>query len=115
MKNSTAEIIYLNFLVLFHGFEKYVYSIDFYEKVVFSCFLTCMRHAAFEFASKIILDEYFVFWGDYSVREKYASKFAVTNDWAVYFNSSCRKFGKVTRSRAYCNVDDAKSEDRESF
>ena len=43
------------------------------------------------FTEKISQDDYFVFWGDYSVKEKYASKFASTHDWAVYFKSDLQQ------------------------
>ena len=73
-------------------------------------YLARMEHWVFGLESevkestKIVLDKYFVFWGKYLVHEKYMLKFAKTNDWVVYFNSNCNKFGKVSRSCAFCNV-----------
>ena len=62
------------------------------------------------FGEKISLDDYYLFWGDYSVKEKYASKFASTSDWAVYFKSDCNKLPKVSVSRAYLKEKNSKSE-----
>ena len=68
-----------------------------------------------EMSSKTLQEEYYLFWGLYSIRECYSSKFKSTNDWGVYLQSNCNKFGRVIKSRKYHVLEDSKSEDRELF
>ena len=68
-----------------------------------------------EIEEKIIEEQYFLFWGEYKIREKYSSKFKCTNDWAVYLDSKCRRFDTVIKSRKYLVSEDSKSEELEIF
>ena len=68
-----------------------------------------------EIEDNIIKDEYYLFWGDYSVREKYSTRFKNTNDWAIYLSSKCRKFERIKKSRMYVTEEGSKSEEREIF
>ena len=68
-----------------------------------------------EMNKKLELEEYYLFWGDYNIKEKYSSKFKSTNDWAVYLNVNCSKFDRVKRSQQYLSGEDSKSEERELF
>ena len=68
-----------------------------------------------EIAKKLQPEEYYLFWGDFKIKEKYSSKFKYTNDWAIYLSSSCNKFDKIRRSRQYLDSEDSKSEDLEKF
>ena len=64
---------------------------------------------------RIITEEYYVFWGDYNVREKYSSKFKSNSDWAIYLPGKCNKFDLVKKSREYLESEDSISEEREKF
>ena len=68
-----------------------------------------------EIEGKIIEEQYFLFWGEYKIRERYSSKFKCTNDWAIYLDSKCRRFDTVKKSRKYLVSEDSKSEEREIF
>ena len=68
-----------------------------------------------EIAKKLQPEEYYLFWGDFKIKEKYSSKFKSTNDWSIYLSSSCNKFDKIRRSRQYLDSEDSKSEDLEKF
>ena len=68
-----------------------------------------------ELNKKLEPEEYYLFWGEYNIKEKYSSKFKSTNDWAVYLNVNCSKFDRVKRSRQYLSGEDSKSEEREVF
>ena len=65
-----------------------------------------------EMNRKLEPEEYYLFWGEYNIKEKYSSKFKSTNDWAVYLNVNCSKFDRVKRSRQYLSGEDSKSEER---
>ena len=60
-------------------------------------------------------EEYYVFWGDYNVREKYTSKFKSNSDWAIYLPGKCNKFDLVKKSREYLESEDSISEEKERF
>lgn len=64
---------------------------------------------------RIITEEYYVFWGDYNVREKYTSKFKSNSDWAIYLPGNCNKIDLVKKSREYLESEDSISEEREKF
>jgi hypothetical protein len=68
-----------------------------------------------EIDASIIEDEYYFFGGDYSIREKYSTRFKHTNDWAIYLSSKCRKFDRIKKSRKYVTEEGSKSEEREVF
>ena len=64
---------------------------------------------------KIHTEEYFLFWGDYKVRDKYTSKFKSNSEWAIYLPGNCNKFDIVKKSRVYLESEDSISEEREIF
>ena len=68
-----------------------------------------------EIEEKILEDQYYLFWGEFKIREKYSSKFNCTNDWAIYLDSKCRNFDLDLKSRKYLISEDSKSEEREIF
>jgi len=57
-----------------------------------------------EISKKIQLEEYYLFRGDFKIKEKY---------WAIYLSSTCNKFDKTGRSRQYLDSEDSKSVDLE--
>ena len=66
-----------------------------------------------EISKKIQLEEYYLFRGDFKIKEKYSSKFKFNNDWAIYLSSTCNKFVQAGRSRQYLDSEASKSVDLE--
>ena len=68
-----------------------------------------------EMSKSLEVEEYYLFWGDFTIKDKYSSKFKHTNDWAMYIQGASNKFGRIKRTRVYIESGDSKSEEREKF